>query len=886
MCTLVQKDNTDEHPHSLHDEDEVNEGQPCSAVVPVDNHYAVGFAGLGIIHRPKKDIPMWLFTKFRENNSDQITDNQLLEQSRVMAKNIDLNVVRLKFSAHDYDTNELICSPVYSRPILNLKSVATNQLAIEYYKPTSSNVRGGEDMMFFTSKISKKNIMVRIYELDENDDEIWSTNVHILPPNVHRQTGIFFDIPPYRDQNITKEVKVYMQLQRPNDGAVSEPREFYYRPDPYSACRKRARLNNSGDSVPSTRGVRNSRNGPGRTESLQDIPVSKSSVWSGTSDIPTCANTASVPNTVNIYSNFHNNTSATHSGNSQHSVLPQQNPIKNYSDYMGQMTLGSELVTHTTTAGANVPQNNTLQDAQGSQLYGLTTHSESQGLLQSKITDPLLSSAGFDVNWQISPTTNSTYNSFSQVDQMNQASQATHTTFDYASVSCQPTNCQVSQPSSRDNHVQIDALGGHIIENYVVIPEAGQSYGNNATPFDANPTSSMSFDANPTNSITLENFEDFNFTLPLSPDPSFANNPCFLNYFTDLERLRKDDLQVLSDGGGGQDEASTSGQSKLNASTRSARYTMADALQAKVLLKDICDMYKTNPYKRKADIRQKLDKLFKLRLTNGDTFLHMALQNNPPSFEAVVKIIDAMNMNHLLNLPNDLHQTILHIACAVELPSIVTLLIEKGCNPMARDAGGNTAIHLAAMYQTCLEPLLEALNRNNVEFDLNAYNQEKQTALHVAVIYSQTFSAVQLLAAGASVAKANFDGRTPLHLAAAYSRVDIVKAILQYDKRDLDAVDGRGWTALQIACNIEVTGDSLAVIRCLLNNGANPTTHKVGTISALVLASHQPQIRAIFQEFNFKAMVPDKESEDEFESADEGDFEEDVTSQLEVLKLS
>lgn len=59
-------------------------------------------------------------------------------------------------------------------------------------------------------------------------------------------------------------------------------------------------------------------------------------------------------------------------------------------------------------------------------------------------------------------------------------------------------------------------------------------------------------------------------------------------------------------------------------------------------------------------------------------FLHMTLQRNLPSFEAVVKIVDAMNMNHLLNLPNDLHQTILHMACAAERPSIVTLLIEKG----------------------------------------------------------------------------------------------------------------------------------------------------------------------------------------------------------------
>lgn len=59
-------------------------------------------------------------------------------------------------------------------------------------------------------------------------------------------------------------------------------------------------------------------------------------------------------------------------------------------------------------------------------------------------------------------------------------------------------------------------------------------------------------------------------------------------------------------------------------------------------------------------------------------FLHMTLLTNPSSFVAVVKIIDAVNMNHLLNLTNHLHQTILHLACAAERPSIVTLLVEKG----------------------------------------------------------------------------------------------------------------------------------------------------------------------------------------------------------------
>lgn len=59
---------------------------------------------------------------------------------------------------------------------------------------------------------------------------------------------------------------------------------------------------------------------------------------------------------------------------------------------------------------------------------------------------------------------------------------------------------------------------------------------------------------------------------------------------------------------------------------------------------------------------------------------------------------------------------------------------------------------------------------------------EKETALHVAVNYSQTFSVMLLMVADASVAKTNSAGRTPLHLAAALSHVDIVTAFLQFNK--------------------------------------------------------------------------------------------------------
>lgn len=41
-------------------------------------------------------------------------------------------------------------------------------------------------------------------------------------------------------------------------------------------------------------------------------------------------------------------------------------------------------------------------------------------------------------------------------------------------------------------------------------------------------------------------------------------------------------------------------------------------------------------------------------------------------------------------------------------------------------------------------------------------------------------------------------------------------------------------------------------------------------MSALVLGLREPQIRAILEEFNVNTTLPDVESEDEFESADEG----------------
>lgn len=45
---------------------------------------------------------------------------KIKKKCKKMAKGIDFNIVRLKFSAHDVQTDKEICAPVFSEPIFNL----------------------------------------------------------------------------------------------------------------------------------------------------------------------------------------------------------------------------------------------------------------------------------------------------------------------------------------------------------------------------------------------------------------------------------------------------------------------------------------------------------------------------------------------------------------------------------------------------------------------------------------------------------------------------------------------------------------------------------------------------------------------------------------------
>merc|ERR1712209_32655 len=93
----------------------------------------------------------------------------------------------------------------------------------------SASVAGGKEILLFCEKVTKDDIQVRFYE-EKNDQLIWEGFGDFQPSDVHKQYGICFRTPRYKNIEIEQPVQVQIQLRRPSDGAVSESRPFEFIP--------------------------------------------------------------------------------------------------------------------------------------------------------------------------------------------------------------------------------------------------------------------------------------------------------------------------------------------------------------------------------------------------------------------------------------------------------------------------------------------------------------------------------------------------------------------------------------------------------------------------------------------------------------------------------
>ncbi|KAL2675550.1 hypothetical protein Neosp_011737 [[Neocosmospora] mangrovei] len=141
-------------------------------------------------------------------------------------------------------------------------------------------------------------------------------------------------------------------------------------------------------------------------------------------------------------------------------------------------------------------------------------------------------------------------------------------------------------------------------------------------------------------------------------------------------------------------------------------------------------------------------------------------------------------------------------------------ILKGGAQVNAKDADGETALHLAAA-----NGLFEAA-KMLIEYKANVSepDSEKRQPLHRACSNGDVGVVNLLLRNGASTQITEEDGWSPLHMASRYGHTEVIRALLTADKANIDATERlESWTALHVAI---YNGQSDAV-SVLLKQGAN-----------------------------------------------------------------
>ncbi|KAJ8727515.1 hypothetical protein PYW07_001634 [Mythimna separata] len=744
-CRLAQHNNPDEHPHKLLEDDQ--QDRDMSYLVPDQDSYKVGFGGIGIIHTAKKDVSALLFKKFSERCKNNMNLNDLKMQCDNMAKTINLNIVRLKFSAHDTVTGQEICEPVFSEPIHNMKSAATNDLKISRISRSSGSASGGEDVFILVEKVNKKNIMIRFFELDDNNERCWTGAGQFMQSDVHHQYAIVFRTPPYKNPETPVDVHVFIELVRPSDGRTSEPKEFKYKANQAYKQIKKRKAGSSYCSIGSS---------------------SSGSLTSG----------SGIPLTI-----------------VNHQPEEPMDPVPDQSYILPQMQ-------------GLIPSNqcdlaNALYSAPGSEMS------------QTPLSSPMWSNS--------------------------------------------PHSVLLPEPPIADLHLDSTELEQITLPNSALAnqsPEEMKSFFN-------------------------EYLRSYGESLPEVNSMEFLR----ASLVPDSGRAKPQPNQIRFQGDRAQvnnqsKEADIKGDIKQQKNEYPAFYKTEDGIEVKKLVKDLCEMIRNKKGFKKAEVRSRLERLFEIRLSNGDTFLHMTLCSNQPSLEYIVKIIHSVKATHLLDCTNDRQQTTLHLAVLNDMPKMVALFIAKGSSPMMKDDKDLNVVHYAVKYRSCLGVLLDSIKKNEVSCDLNDYNGDNQSALHMAVVSGWEQGTRLLLQHGASFSVRDAEGRTPLHLAAYDDRLAIMKILLEFiPSSEIDVMDNAGNTALQIVCGgTTVNKNSVEIARLLLDKKAYPLKHEDSNESAWRLVKTKPELRELMKAYvTVECMDEDEiksEPEDDFESADEGDYAE------------
>uniref|UniRef100_A0A8P4KAM6 Nuclear factor of kappa light polypeptide gene enhancer in B-cells 2 (p49/p100) n=1 Tax=Dicentrarchus labrax TaxID=13489 RepID=A0A8P4KAM6_DICLA len=217
------------HAHSLVGRHCTENGTCTLDVGP--NDLTASFSNLGILHVTKKGVVEVLSRRLREERKRQKGETSILKEAKELGKVMDLNIVRLKFTAYLQDSNggfTRALKPVVSNPIYDSKSPNASNLKISRMDKTCGSVLGGDEIFLLCDKVQKDDIEIRFYEEDEEGG--WEAFGDFSPTDVHKQYAIVFKTPPYHSAEIERPVTVFLQLKRKKAGDSSDPKQFTYIP--------------------------------------------------------------------------------------------------------------------------------------------------------------------------------------------------------------------------------------------------------------------------------------------------------------------------------------------------------------------------------------------------------------------------------------------------------------------------------------------------------------------------------------------------------------------------------------------------------------------------------------------------------------------------------
>ncbi|KAF4522869.1 hypothetical protein B566_EDAN012804 [Ephemera danica] len=230
-CTIYTQDHKLPHPHVLVQKLKCGDKyEPHDVKVSKTSGYEVVFMSIGILQTARKNLVDVLVEKIMDRTKEnqgraarvsKKLKSDIVQRVQKETKSINLNGVCLCFEAFTKDDKgaiQLLCNPVFSDPVYNMKSAQTNELKICRMDRFYGSCKGD-------------NIKIRFFETDDEDNDVWQAYGIFSELDVHHQFAIAFKTPPYKPyETLMENKKVFLELLRPSDNLRSDPQPFTYKP--------------------------------------------------------------------------------------------------------------------------------------------------------------------------------------------------------------------------------------------------------------------------------------------------------------------------------------------------------------------------------------------------------------------------------------------------------------------------------------------------------------------------------------------------------------------------------------------------------------------------------------------------------------------------------